>query len=187
MQPKRRHRRTFNEPGHAHALTFSCYHGYHFLAAESTCRWLGGAIDAARKEFDFQLWAYVFMPDHAHLLVFPRRKQYDVAEIRKAIKSPVAKRAIRYLEERAPDWIPKITRRRGQKVERLFWQGGGGYDRNLVEPATLLATIDYIHMNPVRRGLADAARDWKWSSASWFAGRSDCLLVPDPIPPDWLD
>jgi putative transposase len=187
MQPKRRHRRTFNEPGHAHALTFSCYHGYHFLAAERTRRWLASAIDAARKRFDFQLWAYVFMPDHAHLLVFPRRREYDIAVVRNAIKSPVAKRAIRYLEERAPDWIPRITRRRGQKIERVFWQSGGGYDRNLVEPGTLVTTIEYIHLNPVRRGLANSASDWKWSSAGWFAGKGDGPLLPDPIPPDWLD
>jgi putative transposase len=91
------------------------------------------------------------------------------------------------LEEREPAWLPRITRRRGQKVERLFWQSGGGYDRNLDQPSTLLGNIDYIHMNPVRRGLAQSATDWKWSSARWFAGRKGTLLLPDPIPPDWLD
>jgi len=148
---------------------------------------LAGAIDAARKKFEFQLWAYVFMPDHAHLLVFPPREQHDIAAIRKAIKSPVAKRAVRFLEEHEPAWLPRITRRRGQKVERLFWQSGGGYDRNLDAPSTLLANIEYIHMNPVRRGLARSATDWKWSSASWFAGREGSPLLPDRIPPDWLD
>ena len=187
MHHQRRHRRTFNEPGHVHALTFSCYQGYQFLSAERTCRWLAGSIDAARKKFDFQLWAYVFMPEHAHLLVFPNRREYDIAAIRRAIKSPVAKRAIRYLEVHAPGWIPKITRRRGQIAERLFWQSGGGYDRNLIEPTTLLTTIDYIHMNPVRRRLIISAADWKWSSASWFEGNRDVPLIPDAIPPDWLN
>jgi len=187
VQRQRRHRRTFNEPGHAHALTFSCYQRYRFLAAERTRRWLAIAIDAARKKFEFQLWAYVFMPEHAHLLVFPCRKHYDIAEIRKAIKRPVAKQAIRFLEEHAPRWIPKITRRRGRNTERLFWQSGGGYDRNLIEPATLLTTIEYIHMNPVRRSLVNSPADWKWSSASWFEGNQDILLRPDPVPPDWLN
>jgi putative transposase len=127
------------------------------------------------------------MPEHAHLLVFPCRKHYDIAEIRKAIKSPVAKRAIRFLEEHAPRWIPKITWQRGRNTERLFWQSGGGYDRNLIEPATLLTTIEYIHMNPVRRRLVNSPTDWKWSSASWFEGNQDVPLLPDPIPPDWLN
>ena len=29
----------------------------------------------------------------------------------------------------------------------------------------MLPTIDYIHENPVRRGLVTQARDWKWPSA----------------------
>jgi putative transposase len=187
MQRPHRHRRTFNEPGHAHALTFSCYQGYPFLAPDRTRRWLANAINVAREKLEFQVWAYVFMPEHAHVLVFPGRRAYDIAKIRQAIKAPVAKRAIRFLEDHASHWIPKITRRRGEKVERLFWQSGGGYDRNLIEPATVLATIDYIHMNPVRRRLVDLPTDWTWSSASWFAGKKDVPLQPDPIPADWLN
>jgi hypothetical protein len=30
--------------------------------------------------------------------------------------------------------------------------------------------IDYIHANPVRRGLVEKAEDWEWSSARWYAG-----------------
>ena len=86
----RRHRRNYNDPGHAHALTFSCYHGYLFLQAERTCRWLAEAIEQARNELDFDLWAYVFMPEHAHLIVHPRPNEYDIARIRQAIKEPAA-------------------------------------------------------------------------------------------------
>src|SRR5262249_17301291 len=56
------------------------------------------------------------------------------------------------------------------RVERLFWQSGGGFVRNIVEPRTLMAMIDCIHMNPVRRGLVERPTDWKWSSAGWYAG-----------------
>lgn len=55
-----------------------------------------------------------------------RRPAYDIADIRKAIKSPVGSKAIKYLLAEAPDWIPRITRKRGKKTERLFWQAGGG-------------------------------------------------------------
>jgi hypothetical protein len=41
-------------------------------------------------------------------------------------------------------------------------------DRNLTTPAVIEAAIEYIHMNPVRRGLVKRAVDWKWSSASWY-------------------
>jgi putative transposase len=184
--PSRRHRRNYNEPGHAHELTFSCYHGCKFLSAERTCQWLADAIEDARTKFRFDLWAFVFMPKHAHLVVYPREPIYDFADIRKAIKSPVAKAGIQYLEEHAPQWLPRITRRRGKRMERLFWQSGGGYDRNITEPKTLMKVIEYIHMNPVRRGLVERPEQWKWSSAAWFLGTGTPPLILDPIPPEWI-
>jgi putative transposase len=100
---KRRHRKNYNDPGHAHELTFSCYRRFAFLQAQRTCQWLTAAIEASRENFNFQLWAYVFMPDHAHLILCPKEPQYDIASIRQGIKSPVASSAIKYLENYRPD------------------------------------------------------------------------------------
>jgi len=47
--------------------------------------------------------------------------------------------------------------------------------------------IDYIHLNPVRRGLVPRARDWRWSSALWFEGITDLPLIPEKIPPEWIN
>lgn len=184
---KRRHRRrSINEPGHAHELTFSCYRRYEFLKAERTCIWLAKALDEARHEHDYLLWAYVFMPEHVHLVVCPRERIYKVSNFLQAVKAPVDKEAIAYLRVESPEWIPRLTRRRGSRIERLFWQSGGGYDRNIDEPRTLQAMIDYTHLNPVRRKLVERADDWKWSSASWYCSGAAPILVPDPIPPEWL-
>ncbi len=183
---RRRHRKNYNEPGHAHELTFSCYKRFKFLEAERTCNWLVESLEDARKTLDFDIWAYVFMPEHVHVLVHPRKPVYEIEDVRAAIKEPVARKAIRYLGLKAPQWLPRITRRRGDRVERLFWQSGGGYDRNANEPATLLKMIDYLHMNPVRRGLVERAIDWRYSSAAWYEGGLVVPLIPDPIPPEWL-
>ncbi len=40
----------------------------------------------------------------------------------------------------------------------------------MFEERTLAAMIDYIHQNPVRRGLCERATDWEWSGARWYAG-----------------
>ena len=82
--------------------------------------------------------------------------------------------------------MPRITRRRGDDTERLFWQSGGGYDRNITEPKTLMQVIEYIHLNPVRRGLVERADQWKWSSAAWFLGTGTPPLIPDRIPTEWV-
>ncbi|MGE5754976.1 MAG: REP-associated tyrosine transposase, partial [Planctomycetaceae bacterium] len=179
------HRRSFDMAGHAHELTFTCYRRHRFLKAERTCRWLAESLEQARARWGFDLWAYVFMPEHTHLIVRPRGPEATVATILKAIKQPVGRRAILYLESHAPGWLPRMTRKRGGKIERLFWQSGGCYDRNLVEPRVLLAAMDYLHLNPVRRGLVERASDWRWSSAGWYEGIPQNELRPDQIPPEW--
>ena len=182
-----RHRTSINEHGHAHELTFSCYQRFPFLQPERTCQWLAEAIDSARKQQSFLLWAYVFMPDHAHVVLLPTDEQYPISSILKSIKAPVGRQAIEFLTTNAPEWLPRVTRKRGQTTERLFWQSGGGYDRNVIVPKTLLKMIDYIHANPVRKQLAPRPRDWKWSSAAWYDDLTPVPLSVDPIPPDWLD
>ena len=181
------HRTSIDEPGHAHELTFSCYRRFRFLESERTCQWLAEAIDDARTQKSFLLWAYVFMPDHAHIILLPTDENHRISSILKAIKAPVGTQAIEFLTVNAPHWLPRITRTRGQKTERLFWQSGGGYDRNVIVPKTLLKMIDYVHANPVRQQLVQRPRDWKWSSAAWYDDLTPIPLSVDPIPADWLD
>jgi len=70
------------------------------------------------------------------------------------------------------------------QVHYRFWQRGGGYDRYIIEPATVYQQIDYLHANPVRRGLCKRAEEWIWSSAADYAGRRsgplklDCESLP---------
>mgnify|MGYP002623844553 CR=1 FL=1 len=183
----KRHRRSFHEFGDAHEVTFSCYRRFPFFRAERTCEWLKQAIDSARVSESFALWAYVFMPDHIHLLILPVSGDADMARILKSIKSPVGRRALRYVRTHSPEWLPRLSRTRGQKREYLFWQSGGGYDRNVTNPDTLLSMIDYIHANPVRKGYVERPRDWRWSSAAWYDDHTRVPINVDPIPNDWLE
>jgi putative transposase len=187
MPVTRQHRRNYDFTGHAHELTFGCYQGYPFLKSDRTCHWLADAINKARVKFEFNLWAYVFMPDHVHLVIHPRKPDYDIAQIRGAIKHPTSKTALAWLRENHPEWIGRLTRKRGLRIETLFWQSGGGYDRNIMSSRALLEMIDYIHVNPVRKGFVTHPEEWKWSSARWYLSNDATMLKVDPIPPEWLD
>ncbi|MBT4867484.1 MAG: hypothetical protein HON53_20460 [Planctomycetaceae bacterium] len=180
------HRRNFNDPGHAHELTFTCYRGFRFLTRDRSRRWLANAIAAARETWRFDLWAYVIMPEHVHMVVHPREAEYDISAIRKAIKAPVGSAAIAWLETNAPEWLPRVTRQRGGRTERIFWQSGGGYDRNIIEPDTLMSMIDYMHANPLRRGLVERAPEREWSSASFLLDGGESPIPVDRIPPEWV-
>jgi len=177
----------YNDPGHAHELTFSCYEKYAFLSKDRTCEWLAEQLDVVRRELNDHLYAYVFMPDHVHLVVMPNEREYDTSIFLKRLKEPISRKAVQFLKQESPEWLERIRVRRGSKVEHHFWQPERGYDRNIVKGKTLLAMIEYTHMNPVRKGFVQQPKEWKWSSAGWFEGQPLNDLQPDPIPIDWLE
>ncbi len=119
------------------------------------------------------------MPEHVHLLVYPGAVPQRMSRFLRAVKEPVARKAIGYLKQHTPRWLERVTVREGQRVRRPFWQPGGGYDRNITSIETLRAMIDYIHANPVRRGLVERVEDWEWSSARWYAGLRPVRLAMD--------
>jgi putative transposase len=181
----RKRRRVFNEDNQAHELTFSCYHKLPLLDRDRTRIWMIDALIAARQQWDFSLWAYVLMPDHAHVLLFPRTKPYCIEKISKSIKQSVARRAIRWLRIHAPDFLARLARTTADDRQKYhFWQPGGGYDRNICNAETAWKSVNYLHLNPVRRGLVERPEQWQWSSAAWYAGEKNVRLTIDEFPPE---
>ncbi|MFO0814981.1 MAG: transposase [Gemmatales bacterium] len=177
MEIKHRKRvRHFDEPGHAHFLTFSCFHRLPLLSKDRTRLWMVDAINRARKKHGFHVWAWVLMPEHVHLLIWPQQPA-STAEILRSIKIPVAKRAIAYLKVQAPQYLEKLIVRVAGVSEYRFWQTGSGYDVNVIEPTQVYAVVEYIHNNPVLRGLVDTATAWKWSSAIDWLGQRQSLIM----------
>ena len=139
---------------------------------------LSRRLDAAVAGHGFQLVAFVFMPEHVHVDVFPVGPEATVAGLLAAIKRPHSFRVKKLLEARAAPLLHELTivERPGKQSFR-FWQEGGGYDRNITSLPVLLASVDYLHANPVRRGLCAEPGQWKWSSWNHYH-RPD--LPPDP-------
>ena len=168
-----------NIAGHAHELTFSCSHNRPFLLSERTRSYRADAIAVARNRHDFDLWAYVLMPEHVHLLICPRTQVYSVSQILRSIKQSVSRRATIYLRQNNPEGLQSLATGQKRSVYR-FWRAGGGYDRNMVSVETILNVVRYIHDNPVRRGLVQHANDWPYSSARDWDGAGN-----GPIPVDF--
>src|SRR6202011_6105474 len=95
----------YHEPGQPRELTFSCYRQYAFLGRDRTRAWLCAALDEARAKCGFQLCAYVLMPEHVHVLVYPGDVLQRMSLFLQAVKEPVARQAIRYLKSNAPAWL----------------------------------------------------------------------------------
>ena len=159
---QRKHCKRYNTPGHFHFLTFSCHHRQSFLSKDRPRQWLAASLRATLIKHNLRLIAYVFMPEHVHLLIFPKRREYSISAVLQSIKIPVARKA--------RDFLLQTFR---------FWQAGGGYDRNIFSGTELWEKIHYIHQNPVTRKLLPIPTDWPWSSAADYAH-----LRTGPLPLD---
>ena len=103
-------------------------------------------------EFDrrfYQLSAWVVMPNHVHLSMFP---MVPVPVLMRWLKGSTARSANR------------IMGRTGQP----FWQDES-WDHYLRGSSQLNRTAAYIENNPVSAGLVCSAERWRWSSAGWQA------------------
>jgi len=172
---------TFNLPNHAHFLTFSCYRRQQLLTDDTLCRHLLSCWDDARRKGNFAIWAYVIMPEHVHLLIWPRYAEYKIATILRFLKAPFTHWVVGYWSSAAQEKLEQIRVHRGARYVHRFWQEGGGYDRNLYKWESIARAIEYIEANPVRRGLVAEPSSWRWSSARSRLGDNDTQLAVDPI------
>jgi putative transposase len=169
----------YNTQGHAHELTFSCYRRRNYLCDTIACDNFISELQKAREEHRFQIWAYVLMPTHVHLLIWSMNVKYDIAEILNDAKGRMAKRYRDHVLSTSPEKYEEFAvfdKSKKRKVFR-FWQSGGGFDRNLWNPKAIHDSIEYIEANPVRKKLCTSPEQYRWSSA--YAREQNKGLVPD--------
>lgn len=183
----------FHDPGDIHELTFSCYERQKLLNNNAWRSKLSECIDTANDEVGALLAAFVYMPEHLHLLVWGLQTKEDVSRLLGRIKQPMSSSVHVDLERSRSPLLRKLTvRERPGKFVFRYWQEGPGFDRNLFNVQAVQGSIDYIHRNPVERKLCVRATDWRWSSARYYEsdGQTVDPLLPKitPLPREfWLD
>lgn len=189
-EPHRKRVRHFQHHGHLHELTFSCYRRMPMLTNDEWQTILARSLQAACTNEGFGLVAFVFMPEHIHLLVVPLAPTSNVSRLLARTKQPASKQIKKLLVEANSKLVETLTvRERPGKYCFRFWQEGPGFDRNIFSPEAISASIDYIHLNPVKRGLCSKAVDWKWSSARFYVSNSTDSDLPTLTRPDqtWFE
>jgi putative transposase len=164
-------------------LTFSCYRRMPLLMNDSWRQLFGESIDTAITSHSCRTVGYVLMPEHVHLLIQPTRPDFRIDLFLKALKAPFSSRIKRLLVSQDSPLLGRLTVRERPGVHRFrFWQEGGGYDRNIHTSSAITSAINYIHENPVRRGLCDRPIEWRWSSARHYSQDGQGGIKPDRPP-----
>jgi putative transposase len=94
------------------------------------------------------------MPEHVHLLISEPARA-DLATAMQSLKLSVSLESKRYFRA-----LPAERHR--------FWQHRY-FDLNVQDHEQFLKKLEYIHQNPVRRGLVELAENWQWSSFLHYA------------------
>jgi putative transposase len=165
MLPHRKKLRRYENPGELRFLTFSCYGRLPLFKNDRIKAAFVEEIAITQIAFSFGLIAWVIMPEHVHLLIFPHLPEYPVSTLLKRLRGNFANRVLRQWRELEAPILPRLHDSAGKEH---FWQRGGGYDRNVYTEVEIQEKFDYIHNNPVNRKLAARAIDWRWSSARWY-------------------
>jgi putative transposase len=177
-QPHRKRNKKYNVAGHAHFLTFSCYRRMALLTNDTWREWLAASARDQCDEHEIALWAYVFMPEHVHLLLKPRREVYDLAAFEQAMKLSWSRKVIVHLTRERSPLLDTVRFKNGYRL----WQKGGGHDLNIWTMKKAIEKAEYCHGNPVKRRLVKSVEQWRWSSFRWLVqGKRDGPLRLD----DW--
>jgi putative transposase len=132
----------YHHTRHPHFITFSCYHRLPFLNRSAAKHLFELALEATRIRYAMPVFGYVVMPEHIHLLVHEPERS-TLATAIQSIKQSVSRRLIAGREH--------------------FWQKRY-YDFNVHTSDKLYEKLQYMHRNPVKRGLVTKPEHWIWSS-----------------------
>ncbi len=143
--------------GDLHYITCSCYQRKAFLGSATSRDLFLETFEEVRQRYEFQVLGYVVMPEHFHMLI-GEPDDGNVSLIMQVLKQRVARQC------RARD--------RGHSSDGAappaFWQTRF-YDFNVFTKKKVIEKLDYIHWNPVKRGLVASPEQWRWSSDRYYS------------------
>jgi REP-associated tyrosine transposase len=150
----------FQQTGDIHFITFSCYRRRPLLQSSASRDYFEATLEHVRRWYGLCIIGYVVMPEHVHLLLTePERRSLAIAiQMLKQVSG--RKLAI-------PDKSP-------------FWQRRY-YDRNVRGTEELYNALNYIHYNPVKRGLAEQPSQWRWSSCRHHLTGDDGVIEIESV------
>ena len=109
-------------------------------------------LETARRRLDFLLYGHVLMPDHWHGLIWTGYP-LTISDAIHDVKKVSALKPHRLRGTQGPVWQHQF-RDRFVRHAREFGE-----------------RLEYMHLNPVRKGLVSKPEQWRWSSYNSFLTR----------------
>jgi putative transposase len=140
---------------------FLCYRRLPFLASARRRDLFLNVLEETRHKYQFVVAGYVVMPEHVHLLM-SEQKIKNSSVVMQVLKQRVSLRC-RNKKRRPKQQLSLLA----TDLPRAFWQPRF-HDFNVYTKKKYAEKLNYIHMNPVRRGLVSSPELWRWSSFRFY-------------------
>jgi putative transposase len=117
------------------------------------------------------------MPEHVHLLI-GESEEANPSVVVQVLKQRVSRRLRG--RGRGKSSAGQMSLWKDAAVHRSFWQRRF-YDFNVWSRKKRIEKLNYMHMNPVKRGLVADAKLWAWSSYRSYEYGEKSLCTPDGL------
>jgi putative transposase len=124
---------------------------------------LADAMSRVRARRHFLLAGYVLMPDHWHALLMPAEND-ALPRLMNSLKVASMQAAING----------------SRHTTGALWQARY-YDHVIRNAGEHRGTLEYMHGNPVRKGLVKTAGEWRWPSIHSYGGPGPVRLNVDRV------
>ncbi|MCA9249991.1 MAG: transposase [Phycisphaerae bacterium] len=180
------HLRRQDELNQVHFTTFCCYRRLQFFRHAIVCDAFIETMKTVRAKLDIRWLGYVVMPEHIHLLLLPQAENTgdpvpisNVLHDLKGLSGRHCKAALRTVwKEKNSLGTPPLDAWARGTAAKPFWKPRG-YDFNVTNEKKVIEKLEYLHNNPVRRGLVESPEQWKWSSYRFYEFDDRSLLAMD--------
>jgi len=133
----------------------------------------------SQKNKGFNIYNYVIMPEHFHLIC----QSDKLVQIMQSIKSYTAKRIINTYKELNENEVLEQFQmnKKNYKVDSKYqiWQEGFK-PKAIISREMRIQKSNYIHFNPVKRGLVNEIEEYEYSSAKdYYLKKKGKIIIDD--------
>jgi putative transposase len=177
--------RTYS-PGELQFITSSTYRRAQVFRSRRFCQYFVQRLEEVRQKMNCLLTGWVLMPEHFHLLLKPQPAESTPLVI-KELKEETARRILKTLRENQQyPWCEKMLARlrlpptvHDESHFRLWNRRFHPFD--VYSDEKRREKLNYMHNNPVKRGLVSSPGDWQWSSWKFYFLQDAFVLRMDRV------
>lgn len=165
--------------GAAHFVTSTIVEWLPVFTTDHRCDLLVRSFEYCRTNKDLKIYGWVILDNHFHAIV----SAPQLPQVMSDLKRHTARKIVTLLHEQNAEWLlnqfQHYRARHKSQSEFQIWQEGY-QPQSIASDEIMLQKLEYLHNNPVKRGLVAAPEHWRYSSAhEWLDGAMPVLRCDD--------